>query len=149
MDEQVGELFGYSLERELAASGLSRRQLAHKSGVDHSTISRLARGQRTPSLDTAAKLARVFPELARIWERPDGGATSGTGWGGPARVELALRSEGWLTGPDVREVMNLYLTIRARRVRERLGGRGRSSSELARRREGGARVDPLALPGQR
>jgi transcriptional regulator with XRE-family HTH domain len=147
VDPRAGEQFGYSLDRQLKASGLSRRQLARRSGVDHSTISRLARGQRTPTLDTATKLARVLPELARTWERREDGSGSGPGWNGPARVELALRSDGWLTARDVREVMNRYLTIRSKRVRERPGTSRRASSQLAQGDDVGPRVDPPLLAG--
>ena len=42
---------------------MSQRQLAQQSGVDHSTISRLIRGDRMPSLGTATKLARGLREL--------------------------------------------------------------------------------------
>jgi transcriptional regulator with XRE-family HTH domain len=141
VDPRAGEQFGYSLDRQLKASGLSRRQLAPRAGVDHSTISRLARGQRTPTLDTATKLARVLPELARTWERRDDSSGSGPGWNGPARVELALRSDDWLTARDVRAVMNRYLTIRSRRVRERPGTGRRAFSQLAQGDEARPRVD--------
>ena len=42
---------------------MSQRQLAQQSGVDHSTISRLIRGDRMPSLGTATKLARGLREI--------------------------------------------------------------------------------------
>jgi transcriptional regulator with XRE-family HTH domain len=48
---------------------MSQRQLAQQSGVDHSTISRLVRGDRMPSLGTATKLARGSAELG---ENDDG-----------------------------------------------------------------------------
>ena len=42
---------------------MSQRQLALQSGVDHSTISRLIKGDRMPSLGTATKLARGLREI--------------------------------------------------------------------------------------
>ena len=49
---------------------MSQRQLAQQSGVDHSTISRLIRGDRTPSLGTATKLARGLREIRDEGDTP-------------------------------------------------------------------------------
>ena len=49
---------------------MSQRQLAQQSGVDHSTISRLIRGDRMPSLGTATKLARGLRELREDADTP-------------------------------------------------------------------------------
>jgi transcriptional regulator with XRE-family HTH domain len=93
---------------------MSRRPLAHLSGVDHSTISRLIHGQRMPSLETAASLARVLPVLE---EHPLPIPTLQVGsarqTSAPARVEYALRRDELLTGDDVRAVMAIYLEVRA------------------------------------
>jgi transcriptional regulator with XRE-family HTH domain len=53
-----GGAFNEWLEVQLKARKLTQRQLAQKSGVDHSTISRLMRGDRTPSLRTVTLLLR-------------------------------------------------------------------------------------------
>ena len=45
------------------ATWLREHPQAQQSGVDHSTISRLIRGDRMPSLGTATKLARGLREI--------------------------------------------------------------------------------------
>src|SRR3970040_2195635 len=62
MSVQNGRAFNEWLRSQLKAKKMSQRQLAQQSGVDHSTISRLIRGDRTPSLGTAKKLARGLSE---------------------------------------------------------------------------------------
>ena len=42
---------------------MSQRQLALQSGVNHSTISRLVKQDRMPSLRTATKLARALRDI--------------------------------------------------------------------------------------
>ena len=63
MSVQNGRAFNEWLRAQLKAKKMSQRQLAQQSGVDHSTISRLIRGDRTPSLGTATKLARGLREM--------------------------------------------------------------------------------------
>ena len=58
MTTDNGRAFNEWLRAQLKAKKMSQRQLAQQSGVDHSTISRLIRGDRMPSLGTATKLAR-------------------------------------------------------------------------------------------
>jgi transcriptional regulator with XRE-family HTH domain len=95
---------------------MSQRQLAQQSGVDHSTISRLIRGDRMPSLGTATKLARGLRELRDDADTPQylglvaAGATNPT-----ARVEYALRADDLLSEPQVRQIMEYYLAVRMRR----------------------------------
>lgn len=48
------------LTRALADSHWSQRELGARSGVDHSTISRLLRGDREPTLATALKIVEVL-----------------------------------------------------------------------------------------
>jgi transcriptional regulator with XRE-family HTH domain len=55
----VGDFAGW-LRDSMAARGLSTRGLAARSGIDHSTIYRLAQGSREPSLNTAVALLRVL-----------------------------------------------------------------------------------------
>ena len=50
MTTQNGRAFNDWLRTQLKAKKMSQRQLAQQSGVDHSTISRLIRGDRMPSL---------------------------------------------------------------------------------------------------
>jgi transcriptional regulator with XRE-family HTH domain len=95
---------------------MSQRQLAQQSGVDHSTISRLIRGDRMPSLGTAQKLARGLRELR---DDSDTSMALGVVSLGPqnptARVEYALRADELLSEPQVRQIMEYYLAVRMRR----------------------------------
>ena len=58
------------LRRQLKEKKMSQRQLALQSGVDHSTISRLIKGDRMPSLGTATALARGLREISDDSEGP-------------------------------------------------------------------------------
>jgi transcriptional regulator with XRE-family HTH domain len=103
------------LQDQLKARNMSQRQLAQRSGVDHSSISRLVRGDRLPSLHTAMRLARgIDPSL-----RDPGGFGAGAvaGISATARVEYALRVDDRLTEADVRDIMLYYLATRRGRVR--------------------------------
>jgi transcriptional regulator with XRE-family HTH domain len=53
-------VFGSVLKTMRERAGLSQNQLARLSGLDHSYLSRLESGQRHPSYDTVARLARVL-----------------------------------------------------------------------------------------
>jgi transcriptional regulator with XRE-family HTH domain len=116
MTTQNGRAFNEWLRAQLKAKKMSQRQLAQQSGVDHSTISRLIRGDRMPSLGTATKLARGLRELRDDADTPQylglvsAGATNPT-----ARVEYALRADEALSEPQVRQVMEYYLAVRMRR----------------------------------
>ncbi len=97
---------------------MSQRQLALQSGVDHSTISRLIKGDRMPSLGTATKLARGLREIRDEAEGPGYFATVSARQILPTtRVEYALRGDELLTEGDVRELMQAYITLRSRRLR--------------------------------
>ena len=116
MTTQKGRAFNEWLRAQLKAKKMSQRQLAQQSGVDHSTISRLIRGDRMPSLGTATKLARGLRELRDDADTPQylglvaAGATNPT-----ARVEYALRADDLLSEPQVRQIMEYYLAVRMRR----------------------------------
>ncbi len=116
MTSQNGRAFNEWLRAQLKAKKMSQRQLAQQSGVDHSTISRLIRGDRMPSLGTATKLARGLRELRDDADTPQylgvvaAGATNPT-----ARVEYALRADDLLSEAQVRQVMEYYLAVRMRR----------------------------------
>jgi transcriptional regulator with XRE-family HTH domain len=145
MTSQNGRAFNEWLRAQLKAKKMSQRQLAQQSGVDHSTISRLIRGDRMPSLGTATKLARGLRELRDDADTPQylglvaAGATNPT-----ARVEYALRADDLLSEPQVRQVMEYYLAVRMRRFgrafqqsepattpeRSSEGGIGRTSSPV-------------------
>jgi transcriptional regulator with XRE-family HTH domain len=55
--------FNAWLRGQLKEKKMSQRQLALQSGVDHSTISRLIKGDRMPSHGTATILARGLREI--------------------------------------------------------------------------------------
>jgi transcriptional regulator with XRE-family HTH domain len=101
------------LTLQLRARRMSLRQLANRSGVNVSTVSRIVRGERRPTLHTAVRLARVVRESAD--------ESSATRFFGsltaesldPVRdVERALRADGLLDDDDVRRVMQAYLDAR-------------------------------------
>jgi len=130
MASSNGRAFNEWLRAQLKAKKMSQRQLAQQSGVDHSTISRLVRGDRMPSLGTATKLARGLRELTDGEDGPQylgllGGATQNP----TARVEYALRADDALSEPQVRQVMEYYLAVRMRRLARTYGA---DSSQLRR-----------------
>ena len=116
MTSQNGRAFNEWLRGQLKAKKMSQRQLAQQSGVDHSTISRLIRGDRMPSLGTATKLARGLRELREDADTPAylGLVSSGT-TNPTARVEYALRADDLLNEAQVRQIMEYYLAVRMRR----------------------------------
>ena len=117
MSVQNGRAFNDWLRAQLKAKKMSQRQLAQQSGVDHSTISRLVRGDRTPSLGTATKLARGLRELRDESDTPGYFGVMAAGTSHPtARVEYALRADDMLSEPQVRQVMEYYLALRMRRL---------------------------------
>ena len=97
MTTQNGRAFNEWLRAQLKAKKMSQRQLAQQSGVDHSTISRLIRGDRMPSLGTATKLARGLRELRDDADTPQYLGLVASGSMNPtARVEYALRADDLL-----------------------------------------------------
>jgi transcriptional regulator with XRE-family HTH domain len=117
MRNEHNRAFNEWLRAQLKARRMSQRQLAQQSGVDHSTISRLIRGDRMPSLGTAAKLVRGLRELPDEGDLPEYLTVLGSGPVNPtARVEYALRSDDLLTEAQVRQIMEYYLAVRMRRL---------------------------------
>ncbi|MBI2763168.1 MAG: helix-turn-helix transcriptional regulator [Chloroflexi bacterium] len=116
MTTQTGRAFNEWLRAQLKAKKMSQRQLAQQSGVDHSTISRLIRGDRMPSLGTATALARGLREI-----RDDAdtagylGLVTSSSQNPTARVEYGLRSDEALGEGQVRQIMEYYLAVRMRR----------------------------------
>src|SRR4026207_1893627 len=115
MTTQNGRAFNEWLRAQLKAKKMSQRQLAQQSGVDHSTISRLLRGDRTPTPRTATQLAprlrrtpgasalaRGLRELRDETETPHSFGLVQSSTSHPtARVEYALRSDDLLAEPQV------------------------------------------------
>jgi transcriptional regulator with XRE-family HTH domain len=111
--------FNSWLRSQLKEKKMSQRQLALQSGVDHSTISRLIKGDRMPSLGTATKLARGLREIRDEAEGPAYFASLTTRQLLPtARVEYALRGDDALNEGDVRDLMQAYIAVRNRRLRD-------------------------------
>ena len=118
MTLQTPRSFNSWLRSQLKEKKMSQRQLALQSGVDHSTISRLIKGDRMPSLGTATKLARGLREIHDETEGPAYFASLAARQLLPtARVEYALRGDEALIDADVRELMQLYIGMRNRRLR--------------------------------
>jgi transcriptional regulator with XRE-family HTH domain len=119
MTLQTPRSFNAWLRSQLKEKKMSQRQLALQSGVDHSTISRLIKGDRMPSLGTATKLARGLREITDESEGPAYFASLQTQRTvlPTTRVEYALRGDDALTEGDVREVMQTYILVRTRRAR--------------------------------
>ncbi|TAL11032.1 MAG: XRE family transcriptional regulator [Chloroflexota bacterium] len=116
MTTHTGRAFNEWLRVQLKAKKMSQRQLAQQSGVDHSTISRLIRGDRMPSLGTATALARGLREIRDDSDTAQylGLVTSGS-QNPTARIEYALRADDALGEAQVRQVMEYYLAVRMRR----------------------------------
>ena len=105
MDERD---FGVWLRQELRCRRMSQRQLAERSGVDHSTICRILTDGHTPSLRTAARLARSLGAAHLPIGRPAVGDQCPTG-----RVEHALRADPSLCEAAVARTMGFYLRERS------------------------------------
>ena len=118
--EGNGRTFNEWLRSQLRVKKMSQRQLAMHAGVDHSTISRLLRGDRTPSLDTATKLARGLRE---VFDETDTtryfGVVENATVNPVARVEYALRADDALSEAQVRRLMEYYLSLRMRWLADR------------------------------
>ena len=129
MTRTNGRAFNEWLRAQLKAKKMSQRQLAQQSGVDHSTISRLVRGDRMPSLGTATKLARGLRELGENDDGPQYLGLMGGGVQNPtARVEYSLRADEALSEAQVRQIMEYYLAIRMRRLGGSFNDTGHSSA---------------------
>jgi transcriptional regulator with XRE-family HTH domain len=129
MTTQNGRAFNEWLRAQLKAKKMSQRQLAQQSGVDHSTISRLIRGDRMPSLGTATKLARGLRELRDDADTPQYLGLVASGSTNPtARVEYALRADELLSEAQVRQIMEYYLAVRMRRYGRSYTADGSGSS---------------------
>jgi len=131
MTLQTPQSFNNWLRGQLKEKKMSQRQLALQSGVDHSTISRLIKGDRMPSLGTATKLARGLREIR---DEADGQAyfasLAARQLLPTARVEYALRGDDLLNETDVRELMQVYIAHRSQRMRE--NGNGGNGDGLSR-----------------
>ena len=110
-EERIAQAFGDYLARELRARNWTIRSLAIRSGVDHTTISRLIRGQRVPTLRTATRLNEAL-------EGPDPGPMPNIainqGASDPIqRVADALSSDPTLDARTRAAILRYYVRIRS------------------------------------
>ena len=143
MTTDNGRAFNEWLRAQLKAKKMSQRQLAQQSGVDHSTISRLIRGDRMPSLGTATKLARGLREIRDDADTRAALSVVSMGPQNPtARVEYALRADEALTEPQVRQIMEYYLAVRVRRFARTYSTRRCRRTRHRRQRHHGSPPEP-------
>ena len=117
--------FALWLQVQLRVRRLSLRQLAERSGLSHSTLSRILRGGH-PSLETAARIVRALGKPDTAVVTLAGRPAPASAW--PRRevdpVERALRAHPILAPADIERILALYRELRTRREAElRLGGR--------------------------
>ncbi|HTG42159.1 MAG TPA: helix-turn-helix transcriptional regulator [Methylomirabilota bacterium] len=112
MDDRNADQFRQWLRRQLRSRRMSLRQLAAHSGVSASTVSRVVRGDRQPSLQTALRLANVlraagddFNPAAQIGAMVDRFEPA-------TDIERALRADSRLSEADVRRIMLMYHSLR-------------------------------------
>ena len=126
-------VFNVWLRRQMRERRMSQRQLGLQSGVNHSTISRLLTGHRSPSLETATRLVHALrmewtdDQVATYFDLLPEQTLMPT-----QRVESALRGDGALDDDDIRAVMNRYLVLRARRRRMKAGASPTDPIDIAR-----------------
>jgi transcriptional regulator with XRE-family HTH domain len=112
MNERNPDQFREWLRRQLRARRMSLRQLAVHSGVSASTVSRVVRGDRQPSLRTALQLVRVLGTASERFDPAvDLGGTIGK-FEPATEVERALRADSRMSETDVRRVMMMYHALR-------------------------------------
>jgi transcriptional regulator with XRE-family HTH domain len=99
--------FGAWIRTRLTLRGLSQRQLSARTGVHHSTISRLLRGEHQVSLRTALVIQAA---LARD---EDDRYVSGPDPLHPAALFTKLRSDGRLSDHEIAAVVRLYARLLA------------------------------------
>jgi hypothetical protein len=85
--EKLDLSFAVWLSRQLRRERISQRELARRGGLDHSTISRILVGARTPSLITVQRIAQVvgFPPANVLLGRLHASSAPGDDW--PARPQ--------------------------------------------------------------
>jgi transcriptional regulator with XRE-family HTH domain len=112
MTEIKDEEFSEWLRREIRARRMSLRQLAARSGVNASTVSRVARGDRRPSLKTALLLVQVLHAPGEPIDAAGRLRSVSRGFDPVVTIERALRADTRLAEADVRRVMRLYHGLR-------------------------------------
>jgi transcriptional regulator with XRE-family HTH domain len=103
------------LRAQLETRKVSQRQLAYRSGVHHSTISRLVSEGRVPTLRTATMLAHGLRGLRAEVEAPGSVGFVGRFVDHPpaTRVWEALRADDVLGPGQAHQVLDYYLALRS------------------------------------
>jgi transcriptional regulator with XRE-family HTH domain len=91
---------------------MSIRLLAQRSGTSASTVSRIVRGERRASLQTALRLVRVLRESNDVDPATPRGWPDANPRHAVSEVERALRADERLTAANVRRIMLLYHALR-------------------------------------
>jgi transcriptional regulator with XRE-family HTH domain len=120
------------LRTGMQARGMTQRQLAMQSGVDHSTISRILSGDRSAAWATVLRLAVALGEPLPVPDDPSYHPSA------VARVERALRADSAIEDRDRERLVRMYLDIRAKRANP-LGAGARTAPH-------GARAGPRGTP---
>lgn len=106
------------LRIELRRRRISQRLLAQRAGVDHSTIARIISGNRSPSLDTLAKLAHglriLDADVAALLDLVTTGTADDERSADQfARAfEAAVRADPMISERDVRALLAQYRAAR-------------------------------------
>ena len=112
MSDRNADQFREWLTRQLRSRRMSLRQLAVQSGVSASTVSRVVRGDRQPSLHTALRLAHVLRSAGDEFD-PSAHLGAMVDRFEPAtEVERALRADSRLSEAEVRRIMLTYHALR-------------------------------------
>jgi transcriptional regulator with XRE-family HTH domain len=111
MIDRNADQFREWLRRQLRARRMSLRQLAVHSGVSASTVSRVVRGDRQPSLQTALRLVQVLRSADDEFD-PAIQLAPMDRFDPATDVERALRADVRLSEADVRRVMLMYHALR-------------------------------------
>src|SRR4051812_39272718 len=109
--DETQDLVGWVRQR-MAERHMSQRRLGGLSGVDHTTISRLLRGGRPPTLKTAERLVRALGVAVDGPQVPGYLGMSSRTLGPVARVEQALRADPALGAADLERLLRQYHAAR-------------------------------------
>jgi transcriptional regulator with XRE-family HTH domain len=102
-----------AIREQLRIRRWSVRHLARRSGVDHSTISRILGGERMPSITTVRKVAAAFDSSDAAWQHSPALRPQEV-----RAVVEALGADPALDAASLSDVVRLYLRLRAEPVSE-------------------------------
>jgi transcriptional regulator with XRE-family HTH domain len=117
MKNSDGTRFVEWVDAQMRARRMSQRQLAQRTGVDHSTIGRLIRAESHPTLATATRIVKALQD-----PRESPGTTGSLDVfarqpiDAPGRVRAALRADVMLSEDQVRLLSEYHATVRSGRL---------------------------------